>query len=80
MEPSVIHAQGLVPACLDGKGSSVKSHVTRAFSVTDANNSVFVWMVLPVILLQGTAHVHQVTEGNSKYIEIWVKFNIFFKV
>lgn len=77
MEPSVIHTQGLVPAHLDGKGSFVKSHVTRAFSVTDVNNSVFVWMVLLVILLQGTAHVHQVTEGTSKYIEIIWVFNIF---
>lgn len=41
MEPSVIPAQGAVPAPLGGKASCVKNHVTRVSLVTDVNRSAF---------------------------------------
>ena len=42
MAPSVIRVQGRVPAPLDGRDSSVESHVTRVTMVTNVNNSVLV--------------------------------------
>lgn len=42
MEPNVITILGHAPALLDGKGSSVKSHVIRASLVTSVNTSVYV--------------------------------------